>query len=323
MLHATHETSALLERIERISGRCISASEGALIGNRAGVTEWANPRWLAITGFASEETLGKPVSQVLAESDVDPDVPSFIEDHFAAGLRCVVSLPFQRRDGAKLWLQLEVLPELDERREPVGFVALLQDVSEARGEASSHPPPAESPPRRRETAPHSADLRACVKTAMGGLAESLPTTVAIDASCDEDVPAIAMHGEALAELIRSLAASAVGAMDDTWGTLSMSTGIALPGVPLRSETYRSSFFGTCHERETLAFVEIHDTAPSLRPDECRALCGGDSVAGVREPIGRVAVMLRARRELEEAGARLHVASAPGAGTRLLLLLPLA
>ncbi len=323
---ANHRSTAPdpLGRIERLSGRAIESSEGALIGDRAGITEWANARWMDITGFTSLETLGKPVTHVLAESEVDPEVPAFIQSHFEAGRRCVVSLPFDRRDGASLSLQLEVIPELDADGEPRGFVALLQDVSMFSARECDHSAPTPGPaPTRWHGTGRVVSVSECAAAAARRIAAKLPATIAIDDELLPDLRAAAQSASELEENIHSLMLAAREAMDETWGTLSLSTGRAEPGVPLRSATYRTSFFGTCHERDPFAFVEIHDTAPALSPEECIAMRKGIGSIGEGAASSRTRRLLRTRARIEAAGGQLHVASALGAGTRVLLLLPIA
>ena len=103
-----------------------------MVGNRAGVVEWAGDAWPRLTGFPLAETLDKPITHFLAQADLEVGLVDFVAQHFLEGRSCTVALPFDTFDGRTLDVQLDVEPLRDEDGEISRFVAVVREAN--------HPP---------------------------------------------------------------------------------------------------------------------------------------------------------------------------------------
>jgi PAS domain S-box-containing protein len=152
------------------------------------------------------------------------------------------------------------------------------------------------------------------------LAPRLPEKVMIDLALSSSTPKALADGDALADVLGELLQHSARSLEQTWGTISVTAGVSEPGHALDSEVYHASFFGTLSHERPRVFIEVHDTAANVTPNELARIAGTLLPA---PPSGRAFTLLRSRIRLEEMGAELHVSGAPGCGTRLLILLPLA
>ncbi|MBW2233632.1 MAG: PAS domain S-box protein [Deltaproteobacteria bacterium] len=152
------------------------------------------------------------------------------------------------------------------------------------------------------------------------LAPRLSKQSSIDLVLSSKVPRAVSNAESLTDVLVDLMSESARAMAGSWGTLSVTAGTTEPGCALISEVYHASFFGTLSDTAPRVFIEIHDTAVNITPDEITRIAGQLLPA---LPKGRAFTLLRLRLRLEEIGAEMHVSGAPGCGTRVLVLLPVA
>src|SRR5262245_24686679 len=78
------------------------------VGNLAGVVEWANEDFERLTGIPLRDTLDKPVTRFLDRAGVDLEVVDFVAQHFFEGRSCRIEFPFDRPDGGRIDVLLEV-----------------------------------------------------------------------------------------------------------------------------------------------------------------------------------------------------------------------
>ena len=117
---------------DKLALRALRSDDAIVVGNRAGIVEWANAAWTRITGHGLDETVHKPVTHFLDQADIDRSVLDFVQAHFVAGKRCVVELPFEAAEGGPRWIHLEVDPYRDAMGEVSEFVAVATDITERR-----------------------------------------------------------------------------------------------------------------------------------------------------------------------------------------------
>ena len=64
--------ASIPESIERKLATGARQSDRAIVvGNRAGVIEWANDAWTRVAGYSLQESIDKPVSGFLEDIDID------------------------------------------------------------------------------------------------------------------------------------------------------------------------------------------------------------------------------------------------------------
>jgi PAS domain S-box-containing protein len=385
---------------EQLMNRARRSDEAIVAGNRAGVIEWVNPAWSRLTGCAADDTVHKPISQLLHKWEIDRSVLDFVQLNFLAGRRSAVEFPITNLDGRSLWIHLEVESQRDATGDVAEFVAFVSDITDRR-EAElalerhldltrpDESPPLEVRPSQQAEPPSTSALRlealglqaieschalepmaarisrlctdrvaptaleiAEVAALADGLrseadavlrrasqqrqssrdvdvsdiahcccmaiAKSVPDTLLIDARLPTGLPAAQCNAAELAGLATELMQLGVTSVDDAWGTLSITTGTTTPGVPLESDVYHTRFAGTLYDERPRLFIEIHDSGDALDGDQLARL-GEDALPA--PPPGRILSLLAAQARARAIGGELHVNSAPGCGTRLLLLLP--
>jgi PAS domain S-box-containing protein len=387
---------------EQLMDRARRSDEAIVAGNRAGVIEWVNPAWSRLTGCAVEDTVHKPISQLLNEWEIDRSVLDFVQLNFLAGHRSAVEFPITNLDGRSLWIHLEVESQRDATGDVAEFVAFVSDITDRREaelalerhldltRRDETPPPdarlsegvepeaasdlrlgalglqavetchALAPLAARisrlctdgiaPTAPEAAEIAALADALRSeadallrraaeqprssravdvsdvahcccmAIAKNVPDTLLLDAQLPNGLPGAQGNDAELAALLTELMQLGISNVDDAWGTLSVTTGTTTPGEPLESDVYHARFAGTLYDERPRIFIELHDSGDALDGEQVARLSKEPLPA---PPPGRILSLLTAQARARAIGGELHVSSAPGCGTRLLLLLPIA
>lgn len=319
------------------------SDQAILVGNRAGVVEWANDAWTRLTGFPISETVSKPITHFLQLAQIELELVDFVGQHFREGQTCRLRFPFETFDERTIQVHLEVQPIRNEAGDISDFVAIATGALAETGlpntvaydtsdtsDTSQVSPAARAPitdsPSEPTTATASApalpNLRRVSVSAIAEIgAERFQHDVGdrthFDVSLGKHLPAIRTHRILLEELVQLLLGSAFHEIDESWGFVSLSTG-RLPG--------RRAFSSEVHGLRTVLpedapdrfvqFIEVHDTGEALSE---AAL---DSIRlGVRLANPRAQRLATAAALAPTLGAELLVDSTPGCGTQALLLLP--
>ena len=117
-----NEVPASVER--KLASGARQSERAIVVGNRAGVHEWAHDAWTRITGRSRATTLSQPVGDFLVEAEIDIDLVDFVQASFLRGSPCEVELPFTTPEGQALWIHLKVDPIRDRFGEVSEFVAV-------------------------------------------------------------------------------------------------------------------------------------------------------------------------------------------------------
>ncbi len=126
-----HQTdSALSTAIARVRTEGAESSGNAvIIGDRAGIVEWANAAWSQITGIPLSETVHKPIGHFLEVANIEFELVDFVGQHFLEGRSCVIEFPFETNDGQEIQIHLEVQPIRKAPGELDGFMAVARVFS--------------------------------------------------------------------------------------------------------------------------------------------------------------------------------------------------
>jgi hypothetical protein len=372
----------------KIAARASGADEAIVVGNRAGVIEWANAAWTKVTGFPVDDAISKPIGWLLDAAEIEPTVVDFVQRHFRTGRRCEVELPVTTPDGRAIWVHLDVEPFKDELGEISDFVAVATDITTRRegelafesriaealaeSEALIDGDPGSSARARveaeieqlapalalariaetveRARTPHAGeidragvlddvldrakrelqrgpggearlaetDVDVLTREAIGDARRRIPRSVLIDVDLAQDLPTIRIDAEGLDEIVRGLLECAGDAIGDEWGTISVTTGVAEPGIALTSTVDPTiDRFPLTTDRPHV-FVELHDTAISLSR---AARQFAQTREGPRPDEARTLALALAAAQAERIGGALRVHSVAGIGTRVILYLP--
>lgn len=116
-----------------LDAKASGAAEARIVGNLAGVVEWANDAFAQLSGFGLDETLDKPVGRLLERAGIDLEIVEFVAQHFFEGRVCRVAFPFERPDGRRIDVLLEVEALRDALGEIDRFSAIAREESAAPG----------------------------------------------------------------------------------------------------------------------------------------------------------------------------------------------
>lgn len=122
--HAARENARLATAIDHLGS-------GVVITDARAVDHpiiFANPGFLAMTGYSEAEVLGcNP--RILQGPDTDPTSVARIREAVAAGRACKVVLRNYRKDGSPFWNEVAINPVRDENGRLTHFVGLHNDVT--------------------------------------------------------------------------------------------------------------------------------------------------------------------------------------------------
>ncbi len=300
-----------------------------LVGNRAGVVEWANPAWTRMTGFPLDETLSKPITHFLREAAIEVDLVDFVAQQFLEGRRSSIEFPFETFDGRSIWVHLEVRPIRDAEGEITEFLAVASDASrrreqdlEASAGAQARKVAATAAAARSEAEPADplavpVDLSAEARLACGRERHRFGPRTELDLALARGLPTTRIRRDRLEALIALLLRHAGEGIEDGWGCVSVITGTTDVARSHLSDVYPFPARPRELASGPFLFLEVHDTGPPLSRAGLDALREGRKPA---DPRGRSP--FTAMEAAGRLGATLHVAGAPGCGSQSLLLLPI-
>jgi PAS domain S-box-containing protein len=106
--------------------------DGVLRLDACGRIEWADDRFVAISGYTREELRGKCPGRLLYGPATDPDTTDAIDRHLEADRAFSVPILLYRKSGTQYWVRIEAEPRHDETGACTGFRLALFDITEAR-----------------------------------------------------------------------------------------------------------------------------------------------------------------------------------------------
>ena len=306
-----------------------------VVGNLAGVVEWANEAFGRLSGIPLCETLDKPVTRFLERAGIDLEVVDFVAQHFFEGRSCRVEFPFERPDGSRIDVLLEVEALRDEHGEIERFLAIAREQgrviesaeepgcerASARARASSN-----ARPPARSWAPTPLDLSAEVEREVVCAAErarSVANPPAFDLELAPSLDPIEGTQADLTALVRCLLASATKALSDAgdgFGALSVTTGRTTPDRRFVSKVHAIPVGPAAFGNESRVYLEVHDTGRPLSPGAAERIRRGEPGGGAGGE-GRECELVRATEWAQRLGATLAIDSTPGCGNQVLVVFP--
>ena len=306
-----------------------------VVGDLAGVVEWANEAFGRLSGIPLCETLDKPVSRFLERAGIDLEVVDFVAQHFFEGRTCRVEFPFERPDGSRIDVLLEVEALRDEHGEIDRFLAIAREqdcaieavevpgcerASERARASSNARPPA------RSSAPTPLDLSAEVEREVVFAVERSrgdANPPAFDLELAPSLDPIEGTRADLTALVRCLLASATKALSDAgdaFGALSVTTGWTTPNRRFVSKVHAIPVGPAAFAHESRVYLEVHDTARPLSPGAAKRIRRGER-SGDPDGQGRESELVRATEWAQRLGATLAIDSTPGCGNQVLVVFP--
>jgi len=313
--------------------REIERGHAVVIGNRAGVVEWADDAWRKLTGFPLSETVGKPISHFLTAtelpSDMTAELVEFVGQHYLAGRSCAVEFPFSNFDGRQIEVHLDVEPIKDDRGEVSSFLAVVREVTEAGSQQAGALLSKESIDRAddadTERSNAGIDLAANTEAAIAQWIQERPEQArmnwTLDVALDRRTPGIIADPERFEGLLHAMI-SATGILrdTDTMGTrvVSISTGSTTPRRSQHSPVHPIPARRVAQRDVPGVWIEVHDTGAHLSRDAIARIEGG-----LRGRTPRESDWLKASRIASAAGASIYFDSTPGCGNQALVVFDVA
>jgi hypothetical protein len=280
-----------------------------------------------MTGFPLSETLSKPITHFLEQAAVELELVDFVAQNFLDGRPSTIEFPFETFDDRSIWVHLEVQPIRGAEGDMAEFVATATDVSERHRQDIDHA----EPPVGSNRASGSSRSTA-LATAIDGtrLSLSAETELACERSLrvagdhtffdivlDHQLPSVTSNRLLLGEIIRLLLDAAMLEVDETWGFVTVMTGVTETGRSHVSAVHPTPLRARQLAEGPMVYLEIHDTAPTLTDDALDAVLEETHSKDPRaHSLAKASVMATA------IGGSLFVDSTPGCGTQALLLLPI-
>jgi hypothetical protein len=122
------------KELQKLSTVVESASDSIIISGPDARIQWVNAAFTEITGYTSDEVIGKTPAQVLNGPGTDPETTLKIRARMEAGERFRTEILNYTKDKRELWIETFLVPVLDVHR-AVSFVAAIErDITAAKAQ---------------------------------------------------------------------------------------------------------------------------------------------------------------------------------------------
>lgn len=300
-MQSPQDVGAFRRIVRKLAEGAQNSELAIVVGNRAGVIEWANAAWARVTGYPIERFISKPVGDFIAMVDIEPGVVDLVGACFRENKVCEIDVPLQAPDGRQIWVHLRVEPLVDRSGDVTDFMATASDISER---------------KRAETCAGLAevDLSALAMRMAERYHDALQPMTSYDLSLDEDVPLVLADESLLEALVGRVICRAAGSIGRGWGTITLWSGVVGEGDgPLYCGNLWS---GLPHGQ--YAFLEVHDTGSAPWSGAHRVI--DEPLFSSRFPEHAMRIS-EARLLLHNQGGEIQIESHSSSGTSVVILLP--
>jgi len=128
----TRDISEVVKKNEELYRLAIVAEKTnsiVMIGDDKGRVQWVNDSFTEITGFRSEEIVGKRPDEVLNGTETSPETQQEIIDAIQKGTGFQGEILSYKKDGSPIWLLIDVAPIFNSMGRLVNFVAVENDIT--------------------------------------------------------------------------------------------------------------------------------------------------------------------------------------------------
>ena len=129
----TETEQILRESAERMRKLALVASRtdnSVVITDARRRIEWVNDGFTRLTGYSSQEVLGKTPAELLQGPLTDPQAIALMRSGLQKGEGFQIELLNYTKDGRVFWNLVDVQPVLDEAGQAVNYIAVQRDISE-------------------------------------------------------------------------------------------------------------------------------------------------------------------------------------------------
>ena len=116
------------ESLRKLSAAVEQSSAAVLITDLSGTIEYANPRFLSMTGYSLNEVLGKKPS-FLKSSETTSQTHKTLWENITAGKQWHGELRNKKKDGALYWDKTTISPIRDSSGKTTHYLAIKEDIT--------------------------------------------------------------------------------------------------------------------------------------------------------------------------------------------------
>ncbi|QHL87935.1 PAS domain S-box protein [Nibribacter ruber] len=117
------------EELEKLALVASKTTQGVIITNAEGITEWVNEGFTHLLGFSMEDMVGKKPGAVMQGPKTDPDTVAYIRSMLQKQLPFNATLTNYTKEGTELFVAMDITPIFSGSGNLVRFIAILQDVT--------------------------------------------------------------------------------------------------------------------------------------------------------------------------------------------------
>ena len=114
----------LLARVARATNNAV------LSGDRELRINWVNEGFTRLTGYSSEEALGRTPGELLTGPETDPAALQLLADVTSEGVGARLEIQNRRKDGSLYWAETEIQPIRNADGTVTGFIEIALDITE-------------------------------------------------------------------------------------------------------------------------------------------------------------------------------------------------
>ena len=118
------------KELERLSLIARKTTNGVVITDAQGLTEWVNEGFTNMTGYSLAEIAGKKPGAILQGPDTDPVTVERISAKLKAGQPFTIEILNYKKTGEKFWINKEITPILNQAGDIFKFIAVQNDITE-------------------------------------------------------------------------------------------------------------------------------------------------------------------------------------------------
>ncbi len=126
------ELEAKQEELELLSAVAQNASDSIVLTNPETRIIWVNRAFTRMTGYTSEDAVGKMPGELLNGPETDPDVIAKIAEHKSRGECFRSEILNYTKTGAKIWVDARFVPVLDDTGAISMVIGIERDVTQAK-----------------------------------------------------------------------------------------------------------------------------------------------------------------------------------------------
>jgi PAS domain S-box-containing protein len=105
------------------------ANDSIVISSAQGKITWVNEAFTRITGYSSEEAIGRLPSELLNDDKTDPETSNAISSHVQRGEPIRAEVLNRRKDGNKIWMETNIVPVKTADGSVEMVVAIERDIT--------------------------------------------------------------------------------------------------------------------------------------------------------------------------------------------------